>query len=97
MKESDIIIAAALFALPWLGAVWTGMQLKKEFSPTPEHPNRHFNSSAVGGALLYECTWVCLALFASLIGGIHTRSIIVAMAPLAGLIPAFLQRSYSMY
>ena len=91
------VIEVVVFSLPWFTAKWVGRQMKAEFSPSPEFPNRHFNSSAVGGALLYECLWIFLGIFGGILGSIETRSIWVFGIGLLGLIPAGIQRSLDPY
>ncbi len=91
------LLEVVVFSLPWLTAKWVGRQLRAEFSPTPEFPNRHFNSSAVGGALLYECIWILVGISGSIVGLIVSRSVWVFGIGLLGLIPAGVQRSFDQY
>lgn len=86
-----------MFSLPWLTAKWVARLIRAEFEPTPEAPNRHFNSSAAGGAMLFECFWVLSGIGGGIVGGIVCRSLVVGMLGLFGLIPACIQRIYDPY
>ena len=89
--------AGIVFSMPWITSLWVGEKMRVSFSPTVEHPNRHFNSSAVGGALLFELTWVFAGVFGAVVGGLHTKSMWVFFAGVCGLVPAFIQRATSRY
>ena len=91
------LYSGIVFSMPWITSLWVGQQMRASFSPTVEHPHRHFNSVDVGGALLFELAWVFMGLFGGIFGGIYTHSMWVALAGFAGLVPAFVQRATARY
>ena len=88
---------AVSFLLPWITSLWVGRYLRQQYSPSREHPNRHLNSSGIEGALAVELLWVSVGIFGGVIGWLLTNSIWVALAGVAGLFPAFMQRAWSVY
>ncbi len=97
MKDELIIVCASVFTLPWLVSLWVGRCLRIEFTQTEKYPNRHFNSSAIGGALCYELFWILSAFFGATVGSLTASSGWPVFAAFLGLIPAGIQRYHAPY